>query len=86
MTSQLSIIEYLLAEQKQGPIRQIILPVLVADGRALGSEAEFMSVSLSNSQIIWELLTQAVLISVILPQVAQLNLIFFLSEPFKMGG
>ena len=73
MTSQLSIIEYLLAEQKQGPIRQIILPVLVADGRALGSEAEFMSVSLSNSQITWE----AVLISVILPQVAQLNFIFF---------
>ena len=73
MTSQLSIIEYLLAEQKQGPIRPIILPVLVADGRALGSEAEFMSVSLSNSQITWE----AVLISVILPQVAQLNFIFF---------
>ena len=73
MTSQLSIIEYLLAEQKLGPIRQIILPVLVADGRALGSEAEFMSVSLSNSQITWE----AVLISVILPQVAQLNFIFF---------
>ena len=73
MTSQLSILEYLPAEQKQGPIRQIILPGLVADGRALGSEAEFMSVSLSNSQITWE----AVLISVILPQVAQLNFIFF---------